>query len=156
MEGMSRFRGHFFNWYDTRTLSILPAPYVSSVDSGNLAGLLVALSSGLRGLGARGRRRAPAPAAEGVGDTLAMLRDRLAALPTERRALRDLRASLDHAVDGFADTLTPGLPSSPGTASLGWSQLGVLAAEIQRLTADLVASLPDDETATRWPIGRGR
>ncbi|HRO15108.1 MAG TPA: DUF3131 domain-containing protein, partial [Paracoccus sp. (in: a-proteobacteria)] len=31
MERMPRFRGHFFNWYDTRTLSVLPAPYVSSV-----------------------------------------------------------------------------------------------------------------------------
>ena len=38
-----RHRGHFLNWYDTRTLQPLPPAYVSSVDSGNLCGHLVAV-----------------------------------------------------------------------------------------------------------------
>lgn len=42
---MQRHRGHFFNWYDTRDLSVLPPAYVSSVDSGNLAGHLLALAN---------------------------------------------------------------------------------------------------------------
>ena len=42
MNGLERFRGHFFNWYDTRSSAARPQ-YVSSVDSGNLAGHLVAL-----------------------------------------------------------------------------------------------------------------
>jgi cyclic beta-1,2-glucan synthetase len=44
MEKLEKFRGHFLNWYDTRTLEPLPPAYVSSVDSGNLAGHLLALA----------------------------------------------------------------------------------------------------------------
>lgn len=47
MERLERYRGHFYNWYDTRTLQTLMPPYVSSVDSGNLAGALATLRSGL-------------------------------------------------------------------------------------------------------------
>ncbi len=45
MDRMARFHGHFFNWYDTRDLSVLSPRYVSSVDSGNLAGHLIALAN---------------------------------------------------------------------------------------------------------------
>ncbi len=45
MSGMARFRGHFYNWYDTRDLRPLDPRYVSSVDSGNLAGHLIALAN---------------------------------------------------------------------------------------------------------------
>ncbi|MGC9451354.1 MAG: GH36-type glycosyl hydrolase domain-containing protein [Oceanipulchritudo sp.] len=45
---MERHQGHFYNWYDTRTLQPLPPLYVSSVDSGNLAGHLLTLGAGLR------------------------------------------------------------------------------------------------------------
>ena len=44
VEGLERFEGHLLNWYDTRTLAPLPPAYVSTVDSGNLAGALVTLS----------------------------------------------------------------------------------------------------------------
>ena len=37
MKGLERYRGHFLNWYDTKSLSPLNPRYVSSVDSGNLA-----------------------------------------------------------------------------------------------------------------------
>ena len=47
MEKLERFRGHFYNWYDTRTLLPLQPRYVSSVDSGNLAGCLFTLRAGL-------------------------------------------------------------------------------------------------------------
>ena len=47
METLERFRGHFYNWYDTRTLEPLNPKYVSSVDSGNLAGSLLTLQAGL-------------------------------------------------------------------------------------------------------------
>ena len=43
MELLPRCRGHFYNWYDTRTLQSLHPPFLSSVDSGNCwAGLRVA------------------------------------------------------------------------------------------------------------------
>jgi len=47
---LERYRGHFYNWYDTRTLQPLHPRYISSVDSGNLAGHLLTLAAGLREL----------------------------------------------------------------------------------------------------------
>ena len=47
LEKMEKFRGHLYNWYDTETLQILPPRYVSTVDSGNLAGHLLTLRQGL-------------------------------------------------------------------------------------------------------------
>lgn len=46
MGRLERYRGHFLNWYDTRNLEPLPPRYVSTVDSGNLAGCLLALKQG--------------------------------------------------------------------------------------------------------------
>ncbi len=48
VESLERFEGHLLNWYDTRTLAPLPPSYVSTVDSGNLAGALLTLSVALR------------------------------------------------------------------------------------------------------------
>jgi cyclic beta-1,2-glucan synthetase len=42
LEKLERHRGHFLNWYDTRTLEPLSPRYVSTVDSGNLAACLIA------------------------------------------------------------------------------------------------------------------
>ncbi len=50
MRLLERHRGHFYNWYDTQTLKPLLPVYVSSVDSGNLAGHLVTLAPGLEGI----------------------------------------------------------------------------------------------------------
>ena len=47
MAGLERFRGHFYNWYDIRTLEPLRPMYVSTVDSGNLAGHLLVLRAAL-------------------------------------------------------------------------------------------------------------
>jgi cyclic beta-1,2-glucan synthetase len=40
---LGKYQGHFFNWYDTKTLEPLYPQYISTVDSGNLAGHLVAV-----------------------------------------------------------------------------------------------------------------
>ncbi len=60
MEGLERFEGHLLNWYDTQSLAPLPPAYVSTVDSGNLAGALITLAEGLRqaGLAELARRAA--------------------------------------------------------------------------------------------------
>ena len=50
MSAMERHRGHFFNWYDTQSLAPLEPRYISSVDSGNLAGHLLTLRPGLLAL----------------------------------------------------------------------------------------------------------
>jgi cyclic beta-1,2-glucan synthetase len=47
LEQLELHRGHFLNWYDTRSLEPLPPRYVSTVDSGNLAGCLLALAQGM-------------------------------------------------------------------------------------------------------------
>ncbi len=43
MAKLGRLHGHFFNWYDTKTLEPLMPQYISTVDSGNLAGHLIAV-----------------------------------------------------------------------------------------------------------------
>ena len=48
MQRLDRYRGHFYNWYETGTLEPLLPLYISSVDSGNLAGHLLTLGAGLR------------------------------------------------------------------------------------------------------------
>jgi cyclic beta-1,2-glucan synthetase len=50
MEGLERYRGHFYNWYDTQSLKPLVPLYVSTVDSGNLAAHLLTLRAGLLAL----------------------------------------------------------------------------------------------------------
>lgn len=45
LKTMPRHNGHFYNWYSTQTLQTLLPAYVSSVDSGNLAGHLIALAN---------------------------------------------------------------------------------------------------------------
>jgi cellobiose phosphorylase len=47
---LERHQGHFYNWYDTQNLQPLQPIYVSSVDSGNLAGHLLTLRIGLLAL----------------------------------------------------------------------------------------------------------
>lgn len=47
VEGLEKWRGHLYNWYDTGSLRPLHPRYVSTVDSGNLRGCLIALREGL-------------------------------------------------------------------------------------------------------------
>jgi cellobiose phosphorylase len=71
LEKMERYRGHFFNWYDTRSLKPLPPTYVSTVDSGNLAGHLLVLRQGLLELA--GAPILPARIFDGLRDTVGVL-----------------------------------------------------------------------------------
>ena len=50
MEKLKRYNGHFLNWYDTQSLLPLRPLYISSVDSGNLAGHLLTLRQGILSL----------------------------------------------------------------------------------------------------------
>lgn len=69
---LPRYRGHFYNWYDTQDLRSLDPQYVSSVDSGNLAGHLIALANSCNQwaqeeIGAAGRL-------DGIGDAFDLCR----------------------------------------------------------------------------------
>ena len=57
LAALEHHHGHLFNWYDTRTLEPLPPRYVSSVDSGNLAGHLLGAGQHLPGVGGGSRAR---------------------------------------------------------------------------------------------------
>ena len=77
---LQRYRGHFLNWYDTRTGTPLLPLYVSTVDSGNLGAHLLAVAQACEELA---RAASCAGAAAGPGDDLA----RLTALSTALRTL---------------------------------------------------------------------
>ncbi|MFA7252834.1 MAG: glucoamylase family protein [Candidatus Paceibacterota bacterium] len=47
LSSLERYKGHFFNWYDVRTLQALNPKYVSSVDSANLLMAFLTLKQGL-------------------------------------------------------------------------------------------------------------
>jgi cyclic beta-1,2-glucan synthetase len=114
MQSLERHRGHFFNWYDTRTLKPLAPLYVSSVDSGNLAGHLLTLSPGLAELTAQ-----PILAPQlfaGLCDTVGILRElagrnseleqletELAHPPSTLRAGFDLLQRVTHQATAIAD-----------------------------------------------------
>ena len=101
MGGLERYRGHFFNWYDTHSLKPLPPSYVSSVDSGNLSGHLLTLSPGLRELAGRGIMGPRA--IEGLGDTFALLVDVVGEDATAE--LSDLRGRIEAALESRPQTV---------------------------------------------------
>jgi len=87
MDGMERFRGHFYNWYDTQSLKPLPPLYVSMVDSGNLAGLLLTLNQGLKEI--PDQKIIPPQLIQGLRDTLLALQE------TTKASLENLFACLE-------------------------------------------------------------
>jgi cyclic beta-1,2-glucan synthetase len=50
MERLRRYEGHWYNWYDLHDLRVLEPAYVSTVDSGNLAGHLLAVRQACLGI----------------------------------------------------------------------------------------------------------
>ncbi len=96
---LERFQGHLYNWYDTRDLRPLDPKFVSAVDSGNLAGHLIAL-----GVACRQMKAAPAAAVDwlgGIDDGLRLTRDSLRLLADDRRTHTVTRKDLEGALDTF-------------------------------------------------------
>ncbi len=77
MNQLERHRGHFYNWYGTADLHPLEPQYISSVDSGNLAGHLIALWNACGDMAARPMLEANWRA--GIEDALDLLREALVA-----------------------------------------------------------------------------
>ncbi len=110
MQSLPKLNGHFFNWYDTRDLRVLDPQYVSSVDSGNLAGHLIVLANACEEW-----TEAPvlADARLGLVDALQLARGDLDSLPAARAAevsgiLDAIEAQLggDQTLDALAPALT--------------------------------------------------
>src|SRR6185312_14576576 len=115
MSSLARYRGHFYNWYDTKDLRPLDPKYVSAVDSGNLAGHLFALAGACREWATSSN--SVACRVEGVRDALLLARQTLAELPPPTSVQKQAR---DRLVEEF-DRLTMELE---GVAQSGtWSTL---------------------------------
>ena len=117
---LERFRGHLYNWYDTRDLRRLEPAYVSSVDSGNLAGHLLALANACRQM--IDQPLPVAAALAGIGDSLALTREAVGAITDDRRTQILTRRNLDEAlappawVAGMRPADTGRLGGAPGRA----------------------------------------
>jgi len=127
MEKLKRYRGHFYNWYDTHTLQPLRPQYVSSVDSGNLAGSLLTLKAGLTEL--KDQPVLSANAFQGLQDTLQVLTEHLPATPVP-----DLANKIKVLQDTLR-TLTANGPPQTLAVAEGWLD------EIHRTAGGLVAWL---------------
>ncbi len=142
LERMRRFRGHFYNWYDLRDLSVLEPAYVSTVDSGNLAGHLVALRQACLALMDQpvltrapwlaleaaldlAGDRLPSPAsANGADEHLRAARDALAASargPVSAAALAGVAGPLAQAQDAIARAGLPGAERDQASEWIEWS-----------------------------------
>src|SRR6058998_2903723 len=103
MTKLHRVRGHFVNWYDTRSLRPLDPIYVSTVDSGNLAGHLIALAQACRELM---QRPFLAPEiSEGILDALRLLVESVAKAGHPRRAQMATAAQLREAIEAMSAVL---------------------------------------------------
>ena len=112
MQKLTRFKGHFYNWYDTRDLRPLAPVYVSSVDSGNLAGHLIALANACE----EWLQATIASAARsGIRDNLRLAREAVDALPAinaaYRKQLVEILEEIDANLEGpqVLDALSPSL-----------------------------------------------
>jgi len=157
---LERYRGHFYNWYDTQTLLPLHPQYVSSVDSGNLAGCLVALRGGLEEL--RGQSVLPPQFREGLSDTLSALRAAAGASVPQalqqalRRAgvaVRDNPASPAEGRTHFAllRTIATELETAapPGGDTQAWAH--AFARQCDDFSADLACLLPAPNASVPMP-----
>jgi cellobiose phosphorylase len=109
MESLERHEGHLLNWYDTERLAPLAPRYVSTVDSGNLAGSLITLSHGLQQV-ARGLEVEQSSCAS-LADTAGVLVEALGAASGSGPGRKKARQRLRRQVDKIEEIL-----SGPGTA----------------------------------------
>ena len=133
MSTMERHRGHFYNWYESGSLAPLEPRYISSVDSGNLAGHLLTLRPGLLAL--VDDPILPARAFRGLRDTFDLLSATVRGTPTP--AMVRLQSALDAACE-----------SGPTTIADGRLTLERLAAESRALAAALAVS--SESAASPW------
>ena len=117
MDSMEKFQGHFFNWYDTQSLKPLNPLYISSVDSGNLAGHLLTFNQGLLALPDQyinGPRLF-----EGISDTLQILSEQASkSIPDEisgfRKLLQTILNEPPHTLDSLYKSINALALSSAG------------------------------------------
>ncbi|MBI4863725.1 MAG: cyclic beta 1-2 glucan synthetase [Candidatus Riflebacteria bacterium] len=142
MDRLERHRGHFLNWYDTRTLAPLVPQYVSTVDSGNLSGHLLTLRQGL--LEIAGRPIVSPRTFDGVSDMILVLADQIHRSATRR----DVSVILSVAVR--LQRMLEELGHPPRTLSASLLLMQKLAAASTELARMLEADLDPE---VRWAAG---
>ncbi len=143
LDRLQRHRGHFFNWYDTRTLEPLEPRYVSTVDSGNLAMCLLALAATLRFAAAD--RSASARRWLALADAGDLLETALSRVP-EAGTLRTVAAGLqrrlaqvateDDRASALRDALAADLPALEQGIGSAMSTAGAASSEALREALD--------------------
>ena len=103
MAKLEQFRGHLYNWYDTSDLPPLDPKYVSTVDSGNLAGNLLVIANGCRELVAKSVMNRGISA--GIDDAVVSLRDALAQNTALSRAHAVTGKQLSNAIEALAASI---------------------------------------------------
>ncbi|MGH7555393.1 MAG: glucoamylase family protein, partial [Longimicrobiales bacterium] len=136
MNGLDRFRGHFYNWYATRDLRPLDPKYISSVDSGNLAGHLVALGQACQDI--IDRPLLGAQALSGIADAVLLLRQSARSIADERRTQTVSRRHLDDALDALTTALSP-VPVTPGDWVVRLAELEACAHTVVDIARTLTA-----------------
>jgi cyclic beta-1,2-glucan synthetase len=144
MNGLERFRGHFYNWYDTRDLRPLDPKYVSSVDSGNLAGHLVALGQACREM--IDRPLLGPHVLSGIADAILLVRAAARALSDDRRTQTVTRKHLDEALEALAMALSP-VPVTPGDWVMRLAELQARADSLTDIAQTLSAERGDNADA---------
>jgi len=143
MMGLERFRGHFYNWYATRDLRALDPRYVSSVDSGNLAGHLITLAHACREL-IDGPR--PGAALAGIADAVSLVRESLNALADRGRVLAVARR-----LEGALDIMAAAIESSVHTPGAWAAWLAELEAGARMVTA-IARSIAEEDAESAQPV----
>jgi cyclic beta-1,2-glucan synthetase len=136
LDKLPRFRGHLFNWYDTRTLEALTPQYISTVDSGNLAGHLLTLKQACLDMYDRplfdGRIFA------GLSDTLQMMRQETARLTAARQRTEVVTIKqLREEIEACSRLLTASPPETLSEWSALLSTLARHTEEIDDITGAL-------------------
>src|SRR5437867_889608 len=136
--GLERFRGHFYNWYDTKHCYALEPKYVSSVDSGNLAGHLIALVHACEEM--LERPLLDRSALVGIEDTVLLVHLSVA------RAAGDARrgSASRERLAGALDAVTSAVREPPRDAAEWVSRLTTLKARAQAVL-DIVRTLVDED-----------
>jgi cyclic beta-1,2-glucan synthetase len=116
MARLARFRGHFYNWYDTRDLRPLDPPYVSTVDSGNLAGHLIVLANACREWAIVTPTAAQRLA--GIADAIDLAREATDQLRNGRRTLTVTWHQLDDTLATLSACVRQAEPCLEGLATL--------------------------------------
>ena len=133
MGRLAKHRGHFFNWYDTRELRPLDPQYVSSVDSGNLAGHLIALANACREW--RTSATAEQQRIQGVADALDLVAGRGSPVARPAQVPGGVVAAARR-----GDRTTGVWPAQPSGRAIGIEQQLAELSEQAAILADAVAS----------------